>query len=472
MSKNSYLSGTSIILASAFFSLCTQAVSAQNINSLTQSGHQNATTIKNSVKTWTDTQAINDLENLANSGDNSALYHLGELYSRGPIEIDVNRAISYYEKSALAGNSGANFRLSEIYSDGRLVDRDLAKSRQYLDSAISSGNSLAIIRSLEDGIRTSSNTEDKNSLFHKLLDYGNKGNATALSSISSLYLDGTFDINFPLAVQYLEKAGKAGNSGSYVKIAEMYNGSIFTKKDSQQSIYYLNKAVEAGNRDALRILGDYHARGKFGGLSKPSLGVNYINSAIENGDPSAPSALASLYIWGIGVEKSPAKAVKVLSRAADSGNVQAAQSLLSLHREGRPGSISKNINKARVYLDKYANLFNPTDFNIEDVLLLGAGADGINDLSKFSDKFDSLPNNVKSKVFISMRSANPNSYTYLLQSKLKDNGHFSGKMNGFMNSSTIKATQEFCNTTSTPVSCIKGPLDHSTAVYLANTLFT
>jgi len=70
--------------------------------------------------------------------------------------------------------------------------------------------------------------------------------------------------NFGEAVPVLEIIARAGNVDAQVFLGTRYSKGIGVQLDYDKSAYWLYKAAEAGNKDALQILSDFYNYGHIG----------------------------------------------------------------------------------------------------------------------------------------------------------------------------------------------------------------
>ncbi len=92
--------------------------------------------------------------------------------------------------------------------------------------------------------------------------------------------------------------------------------AYYKKGDYQQALPLLEKAANAGNRDAALYLGKMYAQGK-GTEKNFNLGFEWYLKAAEAGNRNATYAVVGAYLTGTGVEKDPAKALKWLKKAVE-----------------------------------------------------------------------------------------------------------------------------------------------------------
>ena len=83
------------------------------------------------------------LQAAAESGSAAAQFNLGLLYSYSP-EGDPSAAVSCFEQAANQGHALAAWYLGSAYEEGRGVEADFAKARQYYQLARDAGSRRAV----------------------------------------------------------------------------------------------------------------------------------------------------------------------------------------------------------------------------------------------------------------------------------------------------------------------------------------
>jgi hypothetical protein len=72
------------------------------------------------------------------------LYQLGTIYESGlGVEIDNEKAISYYDRAAKKGNGASQFRLGMLYEEGHILQQNILESVRYHTNAALQGNEEA-----------------------------------------------------------------------------------------------------------------------------------------------------------------------------------------------------------------------------------------------------------------------------------------------------------------------------------------
>lgn len=109
---------------------------------------------------------------------------------------------------------------------------------------------------------------------------------------------------------------------------------------------YLLPAARSGNVLAQSMVGSAYAA-----LSDFDNAKQWLIRATESGISFGNMALSSLYMYGIGVPKNPAKAMDLLSKAVDEGHCTAQFMLGKMYYDGDEDvAIKKDYKKAYMYL--------------------------------------------------------------------------------------------------------------------------
>jgi|GEM_PF-7108919 len=241
-------------------------------------------------------QAISLYKQAAASGDNRAMFRLGELYLKVK---DHDNAIKYFTQAKQSGHVDASFHLAEIYAtqykqcivkswNSDLRDKALQNYKEAIEGKgqFAGLQGKAAISCLEF---KADHCEDRNAKYElgkfflarnagkaekylkPLADAGHADAAYLLAkeygdtnsslltydspTLSSRYHELAVKNGHPLAV--LEKAARGGDSSAMFQLYEMYskgNESISLKADQAKAQAYLFKAAEKGDSAAINVV--------------------------------------------------------------------------------------------------------------------------------------------------------------------------------------------------------------------------
>ncbi len=420
----------------------------------------------------TDTaQGLTILEALADKNNRLALYDLGELYSKGALTIDEKKAISYYERALSAGHGAAAARLGDLYRDGDVIAADPMKAMDYYQQAADMGNSTGQLRLGNALIKGNLGQTDTARGLSLLEDLAQKDNRWALYDLGELYSKGPLPIDGIKAAAYYERAATAGIVSTLVRLGDIYRDGLLVESDPVKAISFYEEAYAAGMSSGLRNLALGHVLNRFGRFSQPDKGVNFLLDAFNAGDMSVATTLANAYFNGISVPKDVPRGLRVLSFAAEEGSPDAVQNLISLFRNGKGKDIPRDLVKADELLQKYSAVLGQNDLNLQQILLNAARADSPKEFAAVAADINKEPLLAKQRILPMVRSSNQNAYTWLLQERLAELGFYKGRLNGIMNTSTIRAVSAFCAQQNLRAECVQGPLHWATASVLGGNLY-
>ncbi len=99
--------------------------------------------IKGKTKNYTPEQGLAMLEEVAETGNKTALFELGYAYEKGlaGLKPDGRKAAEYYGRSADTGYSRAFHYQGELYEDGELIEQDPELAARLYEKAVEKGYS-------------------------------------------------------------------------------------------------------------------------------------------------------------------------------------------------------------------------------------------------------------------------------------------------------------------------------------------
>jgi TPR repeat protein len=114
-----------------------------------------------------------------------------------------------------------------------------------------------------------------------------------------------------LALRWLRAAADAGDVGAMLELGLFYDSGEGVRRNPQLALRWY-QAAWATDRDAAAAsnIATVH-----GDLGEHALSAKWFRKAAEAGDGDALVELAALYLKGLGVRRSPARAVELLRRA-------------------------------------------------------------------------------------------------------------------------------------------------------------
>jgi len=299
--------------------------------------------------------------------DGYALYGLGLFYQEGyleQIDIDVTRAVEYYEKASNIGIPDAGYSLGKYHYD----NGDYSEARLWFTKAASRNNSnstwyLGVI--YEFGYEVSANIWEAVYWYRKGSDLGN---AYTQTNLGFLYYDGTrIAQDYETAVNLFTLAAEQGHARAqnylgicykngygvegpnldeakkwYVMAADQ--GDLYAQNNLGWLLYGSGEYTEAfdlfkaaanrGYANSQYAMGEcfYYGRGPARNYSQAKL---WYEKAAEQNYATAIARIGDLYYFGFDVDQDYEKAAAWFQRAADLGSAYAQMSLAYCYESGQ-----------------------------------------------------------------------------------------------------------------------------------------
>lgn len=149
-----------------------------------------------------------------------------------------------------------------------------------------------------------------------------QGSAEAQESLGMMFFFGTgVEQNFAEAEKWFQ-ACKGTSVTACWGLGQIYYLGLGVEPNFEAAKRYLQQAKDAGFPEAMEEIEDWEWQ--------PEGGVATMRKAADQGDTKAMKALGALYLYGLGVEKSPAEAKVWFQKAADAGDEEAKKHLRSI----------------------------------------------------------------------------------------------------------------------------------------------
>lgn len=238
-----------------------------------------------------------------------AMCELGELYLNGAFgEPNVAEAMRLFMQAANRRNSHAMCLLANIYDSNLLGPKDPSKAFDWLLKAANLGNKFATaiigqhyMREYEDS-PPDTDPQEKLNIAHT-------------------------------AMRYLERSAAKGSTRAMWSIAKIYERGWLGEKNLDRAIAMLVKAAERGSPASLFDLNEFVKTGEFPAEQLEEI-LNTISPIVA--ETSSQTA------WELGLEQiegrlgsSPQRGMAMLEVAAKHRNVDAAETLAIIYRDGR-----------------------------------------------------------------------------------------------------------------------------------------
>lgn len=283
-------------------------------------------------------KAVNALEEMAQGGNEFAMFHLGRWYRLGyGVAIDLKKGFEWYRKGAQTGSSRCLINVARC-----TVKEDVnAAVSMFKEAAVRLGDLSAHCFWADF---------DKENYDQHMQIASSSGDAFSMYCLAHVRLK---NLNNAEAAQpwldLLREAAEKHESYACTQLGQIYrNGYHGCSKDSEVSLYWLKKAVALGNEAACAMLGrDF--------LDKDEeLGINFLRRAAMLDDAFAQSVLGYHQTWHGKCREDQLDGVIWLRASALQGHKPAISKLAEALQNDRGPETEKN--EALVWLKKGASL--------------------------------------------------------------------------------------------------------------------
>ena len=171
-------------------------------------------------------------------------------------------------------NAYTLFYYGNLYDEGKVVEKNLEKAKEYYIRSAMLGNLNALDK-----------INDQESLFF----------------IGLLFYEGLLaEQNYTMAAKFFEKSAQLGNTDAMYKLGIIYLRGEGVEENNAKAIEYFEKSGKMDNPGLLNIIGTIYCRGD--GVAKNYVkGKEYFERSAELGDSDALIKLCALYLQGEGV---------------------------------------------------------------------------------------------------------------------------------------------------------------------------
>ena len=290
------------------------------------------------TKTVDRTLANKFLKEAADLGHADALFFLGmNAVDNG----DLEQARKYADSAIELGNMAGKYILAEISEQEYLGNsEELYKAGfKALKEKVEQGDlhySNVLGYAYRFGIGTEENIKQAIKVFTPSAE---QGNAMSLGHLSEIYLE---QDKIEKAKPLMLKSAEKNND-----MAQYNLGYSIYEAGSEESLYWLNKAAENNNLQAIMYLASYYHNQDI----KKAI---YYQKGAELNDSQAMLELSYLYENGEGVEKDDKKAVELLEEAFRLQNLEAMNELSIRYLEGR--GVERNYEMAEALFNNIISL--------------------------------------------------------------------------------------------------------------------
>ena len=220
------------------------------------------------------TFAFNNYLNLEAEEQNPIIeYRVAKMFHNGlGTDINIAKAIEWYEKSLANGNNNAAFELGKIYSNETSEFFNIVKAQECY----------------------------ANALKQYISDYSNNPDDFTAYRIASMYMYGQGTVlNIPEAISWFEKSYKFGNPDAAYQLGNIYHSDKYGFRNNNLAYQYYNFAFNS-----------------------------YMNEFNRNpADGNLAMRIGTMYHYGLGVERDIKKALSWYKKAVELGNLKAQEKI-------------------------------------------------------------------------------------------------------------------------------------------------
>lgn len=299
------------------------------------------------------------LKDRADAGDPAAIKSLAEAHIRAFTGIgDASEAVKAYRRAADIGDGSAMYRLGFAYLNGQGVGKDGMEAARWFRKGADAGHAASMTelgRAYANGSGIFKDEAEAVRWYRKAVDLNEP---YAMNSLAYLYEAGLGVAKDEAeAVRLYRKSAELGNTDALVNLSVMLLNGRGASKDEQEAVRLLRQGTDLNHPRSFYVLASVYEQG---------LGVGKdINVALENyrkaadlGYTDAMINLGYMSEKGIGVAKSDAEAVNFYRKAADLNNSLGMTNLAMLYENGR--GVKKDVDEALVLYRKAVNMNHPT----------------------------------------------------------------------------------------------------------------
>ncbi len=261
-------------------------------------------------------------------GDPFAMHQIGKSYERGlATEVDLEKALGWYEKAAAAGLVMAMTDGGEILSRRNFAGKDFKKAYLLFLEAAAKGYHQAealLADAYYCGRGVAADESKALVCFQRAVDHGN---SEACDALGTLYVLGSgVEQDAAKAISYFQLGAERGNPACYFKWADCYFYGRGTAIDYKKAMELYEKSWELGYVRAASAIGMLHLMGT-AGEKDAKKGFAWLLKAADGGDIDGMTYLGKCYMDGLGTKADKAKAKTYLTLAAKQGQVEAVSML-------------------------------------------------------------------------------------------------------------------------------------------------
>lgn len=157
--------------------------------------------------------AVSEMDKLAESGDRYAQYLMGKLWRDGPLLIpNAVNACDWFAKAASQGHLAAQYSLAKLYLSNDVEVRDTKRGMKWLQTAAENGSRFAMYRLAKEYLKGEYIKKDVTKAVEWFTESAERGNPYAQYMLGKLYLTGKeVPYDEEQAVYWLTRSAGQGN---------------------------------------------------------------------------------------------------------------------------------------------------------------------------------------------------------------------------------------------------------------------
>ena len=289
-------------------------------------------------------KAFSLMQTEAETGNGFAMHDLGKMLLSGlGCDKDEEAAQQWFEKAlesfiqeeAHTKNPAyLQYRIGKMHAFGYGTNQDYVQAAQWYEKAVAQKNVFAAYSLGSLYHRGQGVAQDKDraySLFHMAANDDKKPNAYAAYTLGRMCREGVgtaaskeqSDSWYRRAYQgFLSMEQTTADDKLYYRLGQMNLSGTGTPHDLEKAAFYIHKAVDLNNTDALYGLGKLYLNKSYADCD-PQKAVAYLIEAAKQDHEFAQYTLGKLFLKGEEVPKNVSYALRWLEEAAAKGNPHA-----------------------------------------------------------------------------------------------------------------------------------------------------
>ena len=239
-----------------------------------------------------------------------------ELYLLSQLNLTFGndeKGIQFLKKSVEKNCPEALLQMGILFMDGHeKIQINQREGMKLINQAKKLGNKEALL-----ALSHFYQEIDPEKSFLFAIEANEKNYPPALKYLSNYYFNGVgVSVDLDLGFEYLEKSANQGDSQAIHMLANYY----MEQKKYDQSLVYMNKALDNGFYEVLSDIALFHLYGLGSVEKNVKIGIELIETAIAKGSPSAMKMYGELLMKGEFIQSDASKAREMFSKCGMKGS--------------------------------------------------------------------------------------------------------------------------------------------------------